>query len=139
MPNPAEIARLAADEKRRARIAAVAQQMRDAAQVEYDAAVAEQQSLMQSHINRLAELEQKAPAADAAHTGAVAAHAQTTAALTSASLVVSGIAADRRLATATHIEQIRDVSQRIGARMAELSVDYWMEQATARVQSEPAS
>lgn len=159
MTNPSEIARIAADEKREARILEVAQQLRDAAQAEFDQLVARHTTLITEFPAQLQEIDQRSTAAYAHRTTAMAAaseasaetsaetddeasakrNAEVTTALDAARAACDVIDEERRAATIDHIEQTERSRQTIAGRTAELLVEHWMERAAAQVASEGTS
>lgn len=133
MANPSEVARIAADQKVTDLVMARAQELRDAAQAEYDALVARQQTLVQEQIARLTDIDERSLAAAAVHANATAAHAETAKVLGAAQADVDRVNTERRDTTSSHIDEVRDIAERIGPRSAQLVVDYWLARATAEI------
>lgn len=138
MANAKEVARLAADEKRRARVLEVAQQLRDAAQAEYDAAVEAHTQLVAAFPAQLQSIDERSAAAYERRSAAALEHAEAASKLEAVRAECDAIDQERRDATAQHIAALDRSRESFVGRASQLVVDYWLERAAAQVASESA-
>lgn len=139
MSTAKEVARLSAEQKRQARVLEVAQQLRDAAQAEYDAAVAAHTALVAGFPTQLQAIDQRSAAAYERRSAAAVEHAEAASKLEAIRAECDAIDQERRDATAQHIADVDRSRQSFVARAPQLLVDYWLERATTQVARETAS
>jgi hypothetical protein len=136
MPNPKEVARIAAEQRRAARVLEVAQQFRQAAQAEYDALVAAHVAAVSTFPTALQEIEQRSAVALQRRNEAALSHAEAGSLLNAVSAEYDGVEDERRAAAEQHLRDVEQSRQQITDRTPQLALEYWMDRAAAQVATE---